>query len=186
MELSPYGSFINLIYDQATFPAGSFPTQLIVAWLCDMCEAIAYIHGKGVTHHNIRAENFLVFPKLRLKLCNFGHHRVPSSAEIISQSQPQGPIGASDIHSFAIVAIQVLTCNPPNIDVSLDSQIISAVSTVPGLDEQQRQHLLALLLECLDPEPTKRPTAKKSIAFSKMFSPNVVLTYALIIMEVIV
>jgi len=70
LELSPYGSLENIVYNVRTYP--NIPIGLSIAWLGDVASALAYIHSKQIKHRDIKAANVLVFERLNLKVCDFG------------------------------------------------------------------------------------------------------------------
>jgi hypothetical protein len=72
LELAPYGSLDAMLRDNKNFPSSSFPLSLSLAWLCDLADAIKFLHSRGIKHRDIKAENMLVFERFRIKLCDFG------------------------------------------------------------------------------------------------------------------
>ena len=165
LELAPYGSFSQLLYNKLAFPDTTiFPTPLIIAWFCDMTDAISYLHSKGIKHKDIKAENFLVFSMFRLKLGGFGLASesmlggtpIFIAPEIITN---QTCVYSSDVYSFAVTAVQVMIRKTPDSNVSMDEQVFDAVANLPALTDEQRQDLSTTLFNCLHTDPLLRSTA---------------------------
>jgi serine/threonine protein kinase len=169
LELAPFGALTEVLYDYETIE--EIPGSLAVAWLCDMADALQYIHSKQVKHRDIKAENFLVFSMFRIKLCDFGlakeHHSYSSKSSggtggTLAFMAPEvknskGAVYASDIFSFAMTAVQVLTRNPPHGSRSCVDQVEAAVEADTIVKEADR--LVDLLLDCVKEDPTSRPKA---------------------------
>ena len=48
----------------------------VAGWLVDLCEGLAYIHGEGIVHRDVKLENVLVGPDGRAVLSDFGISRI--------------------------------------------------------------------------------------------------------------
>lgn len=48
----------------------------VAGWLADLCEGLAYIHGEGVVHRDVKLENVLIGPDGRAVLSDFGISRI--------------------------------------------------------------------------------------------------------------
>ena len=48
----------------------------VAGWLADLCEGLAYIHGEGVVHRDVKLENVLVGPDGRAVISDFGISRI--------------------------------------------------------------------------------------------------------------
>jgi serine/threonine protein kinase len=168
LEIAPYGALSEILFNYVAIPAT--PIALCLAWLCDMADALNYIHSKKVKHRDIKAENFLVFHKFRIKLCDFGlakehqsqiNHSTSTTGTLAFMApevlQRKGSSYASDIYSFALTAIQVLHRKHPHEKQSCTHQLEAAVESAKGLREADK--LLNILLECVTEDPQSRPTA---------------------------
>ncbi len=179
MELAPYGSLEDVLYDEKLF--ATFPIALKLSWICDLSEALYYIQRKEVIHGNIQAKNLLVFEKMKIKLGNF--HLLRTSLKTASNRNKQSPekdamkmmlqkdealpflppearSGDSnevdlsfDIFSFAMTVVQILTRKKPLLD-NFQQQIVHALH-VAGLNAMDiRNRLFALLSDCVKFDPS--------------------------------
>jgi serine/threonine protein kinase len=129
LEFSPFGSLADILYNE-TFP--EFNIRLILGWLSDLALALEFIHSKKVKHRDVKSENLLVFPDMKVKLSDFGlakqHSSYKSSAsksssgttafmapEVLSR---QGSGFASDIYSWAMTSYQMIMKQVPTVDKS--------------------------------------------------------------------
>eukprot|EP01041_Mallomonas_annulata_P009212 gene9212-19108_t len=124
-ELSEYGSLWSVLQNTQTYP--NIPLSLCLSWVMDTLVAIAWLHSKRVIHKDIKAENILLFNNLRVKLCDFGlskqldsiaSHTKGSTAGTFSFMAPEvvrrkGTVPKSDVFSWAIMTVQVLTRRVP-------------------------------------------------------------------------
>jgi serine/threonine protein kinase len=50
----------------------SVPRAKALDLACQLCEALAYLHGQGIVHRDIKPENIMVLANERMKLLDFG------------------------------------------------------------------------------------------------------------------
>jgi TPR repeat protein/serine/threonine protein kinase len=173
LELAPYGSLDKTIRDSTL----DLPLGLTVAWLCDLADAMKFLHSKNIKHRDLKAENLLVFENLRLKLCDFGPAKT-HLGNLTAESRigtfcfmaPEIRLGkvselASDVFSFAMTAIQIISRKNPRID-NFKGQIFETLSKLkyPKLDTGKRLNLLLTACIAYDPmiSPSKlRPTSEE-------------------------
>jgi len=67
MEFCPGGS----LDDRVTVPS-VYPEQQVFAWGLDLCDTLAFVHGKGIVHHDIKPQNILFAGDETIKLGDFG------------------------------------------------------------------------------------------------------------------
>lgn len=160
LELAPYGSLDAILRDTRNYP--SLPLPLVVAWLCDLADALKFIHSRDIKHRDIKAENMLVFERFRVKLCDFGPAKqhmthaetVESRVGTFSFMAPEIRVGgssefASDIFSFAMTAVQLLTRKTPKID-DFKGQVMGALFAVDIPVPEVNDILSNLLLSCVN------------------------------------
>jgi serine/threonine protein kinase len=81
MEFASFGSLSELLYNCTAEPA-IFPIALCLGWCLDISRASELIHGKHVQHGDLKAENLLLFPGLKVKICDFGLSRQQNSCSM--------------------------------------------------------------------------------------------------------
>ena len=157
LELSPYGSLAELLDNKTNFP--HLPDVLLLGFLLNLAAALDYIHKKRIKHKDIKPANLLMFPKMTLKLCDFGLARQHSSLQ--QSSTAAGTVGfmapeilsqqssrlSSDIFSFGMVAAQLFSRRAPTHSPPALKQLEEALA--PKLHLSWMQTLRALLLECV-------------------------------------
>jgi hypothetical protein len=168
VELATFGSLRNVISKW-----NEIPPTLIVAWMCDMLDALCYIHSKGVKHRDLKPDNFLAFRMFRLKLCDFGlateHLNDVSSTNGGSRpyTAPEILLGQrssykSDIFSFGLTAIQLISGKPPpRFDLRSTIKVEDVVRLLPQ-ELIQTNELVELLKACIKVDPEIRPTAEEA------------------------
>lgn len=67
MEFCPAGS----LYDRLR-TAGRFPETQVFAWGLDLCETLAFVHKRGIVHHDIKPMNILFAGDATIKIGDFG------------------------------------------------------------------------------------------------------------------
>eukprot|EP00933_Yihiella_yeosuensis_P012962 TRINITY_DN12247_c0_g1_i2.p1 TRINITY_DN12247_c0_g1~~TRINITY_DN12247_c0_g1_i2.p1 ORF type:complete len:622 (+),score=124.27 TRINITY_DN12247_c0_g1_i2:224-2089(+) len=85
MELVEGGSYYQLLHYPAQFNAASGPVAsggLPLKETLEILEvagmAIAFLHGRGIAHRDVKTQNVLLSPHLEVKLCDFGLARMRS------------------------------------------------------------------------------------------------------------
>lgn len=51
---------------------GRIPQQLAIKYILQICNGLAYAHGRGIIHRDIHADNIMVLPDDRVKILDFG------------------------------------------------------------------------------------------------------------------
>merc|ERR1719277_1488596 len=86
MELVEGGSFYQLLHTPSKFNSAGpvqigcplIDTRKTLEILETTGTAMAFLHGRGIAHRDIKSQNVLLTPNLEVKLCDFGLARMRS------------------------------------------------------------------------------------------------------------
>ncbi|MGI6316597.1 MAG: Stk1 family PASTA domain-containing Ser/Thr kinase [Christensenellales bacterium] len=107
---------------------GSLTHHQVVDYGSQICEALAYAHGRDLVHRDIKPQNMLIDEEGTLKVMDFGIARIASvstmtmsgrnvvgSVHYISPEQARGAFvdNRSDLYSFGIVLFEMATGRVP-------------------------------------------------------------------------
>lgn len=138
--------------------------------LLGFLSAIKYLHNKGISHGDIKAENILLGKNYTAKLCDFGYSRTTlvagdeSKNGTLYYAAPElfykGNFDTlkSDIWSIGITIYSISELQFPfkdgNQDYIIQQIIKGCLSIRPGIEKNLRQ----LVERCTQTNPEKRPT----------------------------
>ncbi len=107
---------------------GRFSPEEVLPLLIQACAGIGYAHRAGLVHCDVKPQNMLVTPDMRLKVADFGIARALATIHPEEQSEviwgsPQyfapeqasgaAPSPASDVYSLGIIMYEMLTGSLP-------------------------------------------------------------------------
>ncbi|CAA7263929.1 unnamed protein product [Cyclocybe aegerita] len=149
----------------------------------EIAKGMAYLHGQGVLHGDLKAANVLVDDKYRCIISDFGQSEMKSEAYRISGSFPargtlrwQPPemlsgesqlTAPADVWAFSICCVEILTMGDipwPNLDDDSVRHFLLKDNSRPPVPRNSRFNIPAvqeLLRTCWDENPEKRPTFTK-------------------------
>jgi serine/threonine protein kinase len=174
MELMPNGSLAGLLRERA---GALLPLDQSIDLARQAADALAYAHGQGIVHRDIRPENLLLartFAGYTLKIGDFGLTQLGESSGQTAtgampgapaylapeQFQAQAPDGRSDIYSLGVVLYVLVTGRLPFAAATLSEAIAGHVHTPPPPPRTIRPdmpaELEAIILRCLAKQPTER------------------------------
>jgi serine/threonine-protein kinase len=158
---------------------GPLPAYDVAALLAEICDVLASVHARGVTHRDLKPDNILLTPADRefpLRVIDWGVARLgplgrltldgltPGTPIYMSPEQAMGRnIGAPcDIYSLGVIAYELLTGHPP-FDGRTLAEVVSmhlASEAVP-LEEITKapRELCELVHRMLEKDLTLRPGA---------------------------
>ena len=133
---------------------------LMVDYIVQMVDAVAYAHQNRVLHRDIKPENFILFPDQEIRLTDFGLARIQQGSYDISASGTLGymspeqamgrPSYRSDVFSLGLVIYRMLAGDLPEYPFE---------APLPGYNKLRRglsKDLVALIRKAIEPSPKKR------------------------------
>lgn len=155
-----------------------FPWRLRMSFATDVARALAYLHARKCIHRDLKGENLLVTSNGRLKVTDFGFARIAARNEEESRRltfcgtdaymSPEILLGdefdlPTDIFSLGIIFCEIAARHladdthfkrhPPTFGIDVDEVYRLASPDCPS-------DFLALCIECLNIDPSKRPTTR--------------------------
>ncbi|THH32062.1 hypothetical protein EUX98_g2100 [Antrodiella citrinella] len=155
-------------------------------WLFQIASGLAYLHSEDIVHGALRGSNILIDSKGNALLTDFGMARIiqlvaetyatmPTSAirwqspELLDpdafQLEYSSPTIASDMYSFALTCIELVTMKQPFSELT-ESMIVAAVISGkrperPTFDDggETSEDLWTVISDCWEQNPSRRPNA---------------------------
>ena len=154
---------------------GRFSPEEAVPLLIQACAGIGYAHRAGLVHCDVKPQNMLVTPDMRLKVTDFGIARALStihpeeqsdiiwgSPQYFSPEQASGgaPSPASDVYSLGVVMYEMLTGSLPFqaetaaelAHLHIEAQPVPVAEMLPEIPPVLEQ----ILTKVLSKEPSQR------------------------------
>lgn len=155
-----------------------FPWRLRISFATDVTRALAYLHARKCIHRDLKGENLLVTSNGRIKVTDFGFARIAARNEEESKRltfcgtdsymSPEILLGdefdlPTDIFSLGIIFCEIAARkladdthfkrHPPDFGIDVAEVRKRASPDCPS-------DFLNLCLECLNTDPSKRPTTR--------------------------
>ena len=129
MEFCPAGS----LHDRL-MAAGRCPEEQVFAWGLELCETLAFVHGKGIVHHDIKPLNILFAGDGTIKLGDFGmanrnvgtHLYLPPEmllGERVSRIDPR-----VDVYALGLTLLESITGRHPFEDLQPDEAVQTRIA----------------------------------------------------------
>jgi len=160
------------------------PDANILDLIRGAAEGMKYLHSENVIHGNLKCANILVAASGGACISDFGMAKIiedvtktPASTtlasgggtrwvapEIIDGSEGSAPSKQSDVYSFGMAVLELLTGKPPFPEYRSDAAVIRALMTgaqpkrPTELGERLKDGMWALMQRCWTREPSSRPT----------------------------
>lgn len=159
--------------------------------LREITSALAYAHGKGIVHRDIKPDNILIIGP-RAVLLDFGIARAAQDAHPPSRSiertleqvdiglgtpiymAPEQATGSphidhrADLYALGVVAYEMLAGRPPFRGLTAESILAAHIAELPQPISELRSDIprafAALVMQCLEKAPQSRPVSADEIA----------------------
>lgn len=176
MEYVPGTSLRDLLQQ------GPLPLQDRLRMAAAVAEGLAYAHGRGVVHRDLKTENVLVTPGGEVKIADFGIARrrqaaagdaadesltqegaVVGTCRVMSPEQACGepPDSRSDLFSFGVLLYELFTSRSPFLADTPSGTLQRILTHKPAplrtLDPSLPRELSDLVEHLLEKEPALRP-----------------------------
>ncbi|EUC57446.1 tyrosine kinase family catalytic domain protein [Rhizoctonia solani AG-3 Rhs1AP] len=163
---------------------GTYPRARLYGMCLQICVGVAYLHGLGIAHGDLKPQNILVSADYILKIIDFGNARFEGGCwdslitNRISQVslhwapremlEPNArPTKQGDIHSLGMTMHEVTSGSVPYAGINkrlvylniLRGVLPSRPDTSSQARNEQEDLLWALFVRCWAPEAGNRPTA---------------------------
>jgi len=154
--------------------------------IIDICRGLQYLHSQDVIHGDLKGRNVLIDDNMNARLCDFGRSKIvdhrgyttifsgsvryiaPELLEFVHTiTAPNGIVGQvpnltkeSDIYSFGIVALEMLSGRPSWDYYNVDTFVVAQVQAGSRPDRQRytvSDAQWAILVHCWKQRPEARP-----------------------------
>ncbi|WP_433176268.1 serine/threonine-protein kinase [Actinoallomurus sp. CA-150999] len=162
---------------------GGLAIPQVLSFATQIADALAAAHGRGVVHRDIKAQNLLVSPDGRVKICDFGiAHLVNATTRLTMNGAFLGTPGymapeqfraeptdhRTDLYALGCVVYEMLTGSLPFSGGELHALMYQHLNQAPPAPSLRRPetppHLDRLVLDLLAKSPTDRPTSAQDVA----------------------
>ncbi|GAB1225967.1 hypothetical protein ENUP19_0270G0001 [Entamoeba nuttalli] len=178
-EYAEYGSIQDIINKRKIT---EIPKKIRIKFLIDGAKGISYLHSNGILHRDIKPDNFLVVSlddniKVNCKLTDFGSARninmmmtnmtftkgigspIYMAPEVLNHQHYKMP---SDIYSFSITMLQVITWQDPfpKTEFKFPWKIAEFISTGkrPNIIQEVEEDIKEIIEKSWQQEPKERIT----------------------------
>ena len=192
-ELVPVGSRYALVLDlvngldlrRRLRSDGPLPPAVAVDVVAQVADALAYVHGRGIVHGDVKPGNILVpVDGSGVRLTDFGVARRVADAgqtraayatpeyiapEVIGGAPPRA---STDVYALGIVLYELLCGRSPFRGGAASEVLYRHISCVPVAPAGFPEALWPVVLQCLAPDPTQRPDAGTLAARLRALQPD--------------
>jgi serine/threonine-protein kinase len=163
---------------------GRVPVERAVPMAVELCEALEYVHGRGVVHRDLKPENIVVTDS-RVKLIDFGiagqqgarrltfgkFSQLMGTPDYISPEQVQGKRGdaRSDVYALGAILYEMLTGRAPfqgsNPLAVMNERLLNHPVPPREIDPEIPESLQEVLYRALERDPRNRYKSAKEMAW---------------------
>ncbi|KAF1872686.1 hypothetical protein Lal_00016523 [Lupinus albus] len=149
----------------------SVPLKLAVKQALDVARGMAYVHGLGLIHRDLKSDNLLIFGDKSIKIADFGVARIEVQTEGMTPEtgtyrwmapemiQHRPYTQKVDIYSFGIVLWELITGMLPFQNMTAVQAAFAVVNrnVRPIVPNDCLPILREIMTRCWDPNPDVRP-----------------------------
>ncbi len=157
---------------------GPLDPDRAVDLVLQVCAGLEHAHAGGLVHRDIKPQNLLVRPDDTLKITDFGIARLTNATQLTQagtvlgtaaylapeQALGERVTGAADVYSLGAVLYELLAGNPPYVFETLGELTVKQREGPPPPIAGVSPELEAVVLRCLRPEPSDRPSSPAALA----------------------
>jgi serine/threonine-protein kinase len=164
---------------------GKLPIDRAIRLTLAMCDALDYMHKRGVVHRDLKPENIMVDGEDRIKLIDFGiamkedarrltfagPNPLLGTPDYISPEQVKGQRGdqRSDIYSLSVIFYEMLTGQPPfsgpNPLAVMNERVLNDPPPARKLRPEISPQLQEILYRALERDPRHRYATAQEMAW---------------------
>ncbi|XP_008809079.1 serine/threonine-protein kinase STY13 [Phoenix dactylifera] len=149
----------------------SVPLKLAVQQALDVARGMAYVHGFGLIHRDLKSDNLLIFADKSIKIADFGVARIEVQTEGMTpetgtyrwmapemiQHRPYNQ--KVDVYSFGIVLWELITGMLPFPNMTAVQAAFAVVNrgVRPIIPHDCHPALSEIMTRCWDADPDERP-----------------------------
>lgn len=129
MEFCPAGSL-----DDRLVATGCFPEEQVFAWGVELCDTLAFVHGKEIVHHDVKPQNILFAEDETIKLGDFGvanrnaGTRLYLPPEMLLGERVSRIDQRVDVYSLGLTLLELLTGRHPFEDLTPDEAVQARIT----------------------------------------------------------
>ncbi|XP_020998628.1 serine/threonine-protein kinase STY13 [Arachis duranensis] len=149
----------------------SVPLKLAVKQALDVARGMAYVHGLGLIHRDLKSDNLLIFGDKSIKIADFGVARIEVQTEGMTPEtgtyrwmapemiQHRPYTQRVDVYSFGIVLWELITGMLPFQNMTAVQAAFAVVNknVRPIIPNDCLPVLRDIMTRCWDPNPDVRP-----------------------------
>jgi eukaryotic-like serine/threonine-protein kinase len=164
---------------------GKLSVERAVKIATEICDALYYIHSRGVVHRDLKPENVVLDTQDRIKLIDFGiageegarrltfgkFSNVMGTPDYISPEQIQGKRGdaRSDIYALGAMLYEMVTGQPPfkgeNAFLIMNDRLLNHPVPPRELNPEIPEALQEIIYRALERDPRKRYASANEMAW---------------------
>lgn len=160
------------------------PPHSIIKYALSVAYGLAYLHSFDMIHRDIKAANILVDRDDNAKVGDFGLSRVISTMNMTAVAgtpkweSPEILAGepytsASDVYSYGMMLFELVSGEEPFAEVQTIVELVKTVyekKLKPKIPASCPNNIAALIKDCLNNSPKKRPTMDQVIEILRSLS----------------